>query len=92
MTDHAAFSHVVEEDIAALHACGVGIVLVGPLRSLAGLGRLDADRFDHQQIEALSITDVMAGALSACEGREHPGTQILDNTVLHPFMLRAAGL
>jgi len=40
----------------------------------------------------LSITGHMAGALSACEGREYPGTQILNNTVLHSFILRAAGL
>ena len=52
MSDNAAFSRVVEEDVAALHACGVGVVLVGPLRSLEGFGRIDADRFDHLHIQA----------------------------------------
>lgn len=52
MSDHAAFSRVVKEDVAALHACGVGVVLVGPLRSLEGFGRIDADRFDHLHVQA----------------------------------------
>jgi hypothetical protein len=52
MSDHVAFSRVVEEDIAALHACGVGVVLVGPLRSLEGFGRIDVDRFDHLHVQA----------------------------------------
>lgn len=51
MTDYEAFSRVVEEDVAALHASRVGVVLVGPLRSLAGFGRVDADRFDHLHVE-----------------------------------------
>jgi hypothetical protein len=51
MTDHKAFSRVIEEDIPVLHACGVGVVLVGPLRSLAVFGRADADRFDHLHLE-----------------------------------------
>lgn len=52
MSDTAAFSKIVEEDVAALHASGVGVVLVGPVRSLAGFGRLDADRFDHLHVQA----------------------------------------
>lgn len=47
MTDHEAFARVVEQDIAALRKAGIGVVLVGPIRSLAGFGRLDADRFDY---------------------------------------------
>jgi hypothetical protein len=52
MSDNKAFSDIVREDVAALHACGIGIVLVGPIRSLEGFGRIDADRFDHLHIQA----------------------------------------
>jgi hypothetical protein len=52
MSDNAAFSNIVREDVAALHACGIGAVLVGPIRSLEGFGRIDADRFDHLHIQA----------------------------------------
>ena len=47
MTDHNSFSQIVQEDISALHNCGLGVVVVGPIRSLEGFGRVDADRFDH---------------------------------------------
>ncbi len=40
----------------------------------------------------LSIMGQMAGALSPREGDEYPNTRILNNTVLHSFMLRAACL
>jgi len=47
MTDLEAFTKIVEQDIAALKHAGIGVVLVGPIRSLAGFGRLEVDRFDH---------------------------------------------
>lgn len=46
------FAEVVTQDLPALRACGVGCVLVGPVRSLAGFGRLDADRFDYLHEQA----------------------------------------
>jgi hypothetical protein len=46
-TDHEAFSKLVEQDVAALHWCGIGVVLVGPIRSLEGFGRLDVERFER---------------------------------------------
>jgi hypothetical protein len=62
MSDHVAFSRIVEEDVSALHACGIGVVLVGPLRSLEGFGRIDADRFDHLSIQApINVTDDAPG-------------------------------
>lgn len=51
MSDNEAFSQIVRQDVAALHACGIGVVLVGPLRSLEKFGRIDADRFDHLHVQ-----------------------------------------
>jgi hypothetical protein len=62
MSDNAAFSRMVEEDVAALRACKVGVVLVGPLRSLEGFGRIDADRFDHLHVQApINVRDDVPG-------------------------------
>lgn len=52
LSDRDAFSKVAEQDVAVLHGAGVGLVLIGPIRSLGGLGRLDADRFDYLHIQA----------------------------------------
>lgn len=46
------FAEIVAQDLTALRACGVGCVLVGPVRSLAGFGKLDAERFDYQHEQA----------------------------------------
>jgi hypothetical protein len=51
INDQKVFSSLVEEDVAALHECGVGVVLVGPPRQLAGFGRIDADLFDHLHVQ-----------------------------------------
>lgn len=47
------FTKLVEQDVTALHDSGVGVVLVGPVRSLEGFSRVDADHFDfvHQQAQ-----------------------------------------
>lgn len=50
--DIERFAKVVEQDVAALHTCRIGVVLVGPIRSLEGFGKLEADRFDYQHKEA----------------------------------------
>lgn len=52
VTDREAFTRVVEQDIPALKKAGIGVVLIGPIRSMEGFGRLDADRFDHLHIQA----------------------------------------
>lgn len=51
-SNREGFTRLVEQDIAALHSCQIGVVLVGPIRSLEGFGRLDVDRFDklHMQV------------------------------------------
>lgn len=47
LADMPAFHTLVTQDITALSALGVGVVVVGPLRSLYGLERAITDHFDH---------------------------------------------
>lgn len=51
-SNREGFTRLVEQDIAALHSCQIGVVLVGPIRSLEGFGRLDVDRFDKLHMQA----------------------------------------
>ncbi|WP_434299700.1 hypothetical protein [Corallococcus exiguus] len=52
VSDKDAFTRVVEQDVAVLKKAGIGVVLIGPIRSMEGFGRLDADRFDYLSIQA----------------------------------------
>jgi energy-coupling factor transporter ATP-binding protein EcfA2 len=51
-SNREGFMQLVEQDIAALHSCAIGVVLIGPLRSLEGFGRLEVDRFDKLHMQA----------------------------------------
>jgi len=51
-SNREAFTRLVEQDVAALHRCQIGVVLVGPIRSLEGFGRLEVDRFDKLHLQA----------------------------------------
>ncbi len=51
-TTREAFAKLVEQDIAAFKRCNIGVVLIGPIRSLEGFGRLDADRFDKLHLQS----------------------------------------
>jgi hypothetical protein len=46
LVDMVPFEHLVEHDVRALAALGVGVVLAGPLRSLYGVDRTATQRFD----------------------------------------------
>jgi len=50
-TNRAAFTQLIDQDIAALRRCNIGVVLIGPIRSLEGFGRLEADRFDKLHLQ-----------------------------------------
>lgn len=41
------FSRVLEQDVAAISALGIGLVLVSPIQAIHGLQRLIAERFDY---------------------------------------------
>jgi len=47
LTDLKSFAEVVDQDIRAIKSAGLGVVVVGPLRTLFGPGRTIADRFDY---------------------------------------------
>jgi energy-coupling factor transporter ATP-binding protein EcfA2 len=51
-SNREGFAQLVEQDIAALHRCRIGVVLIGPIRSLEGFGRLEVDRFDKLHLQA----------------------------------------
>lgn len=47
LTDPVAFATVVEGDVRALTAAGIGVVLVGPLQTMYGTHRSITDHFQH---------------------------------------------
>ena len=47
LTDMSAFEQIIKHDIKAMASLGVGVVLVGPLRSLYGIDRTIEQRFDR---------------------------------------------
>jgi energy-coupling factor transporter ATP-binding protein EcfA2 len=50
-TNRSAFTQLIDQDVAALRRCHIGVVLIGPIRSLEGFGRLDVDRFDKLHVQ-----------------------------------------
>jgi len=50
-TNRSAFTQLIDQDIAALKHSNIGVVLIGPIRSLEGFGRLEADRFDKLHLQ-----------------------------------------
>jgi hypothetical protein len=61
-SNREGFSRLVEQDIAALHHCKIGVVLIGPIRSLEGFGRLEVDRFDKLHLQApVDVEQDLAG-------------------------------
>jgi hypothetical protein len=50
-TNRSAFTQLIDQDVAALRRCNIGIVLIGPIRSLEGFGRLEVDRFDKLHLQ-----------------------------------------
>jgi hypothetical protein len=51
MTDVEAFDRLVANDVKALIGLGIGVVLVGPLRTLYGLDRTITQRFDSFHLQ-----------------------------------------
>lgn len=47
LADYEVFSDVIQQDVRAISQCGIGVVLVGPLRMLYGEERTFVDAFDH---------------------------------------------
>jgi hypothetical protein len=51
-TNRSAFTQLIGQDIAALRRCNIGVVLIGPIRSLEGFGRLEVDSFDKLHVQS----------------------------------------
>lgn len=47
LSDASVFAKLVEQDVRAIREAGVGVVLVGPLRSMFGVNRPIVDHFQH---------------------------------------------
>jgi hypothetical protein len=61
-TNRSAFTQLIDQDIAALRRCNIGVVLIGPIRSLEGFGRLEVDRFDKLHLQGpIDVEQDLAG-------------------------------
>jgi hypothetical protein len=61
-TNRDAFTQLVDQDVAALRRCEIGVVLIGPIRSLEGFGRLEVDRFDKLHVQGpIDVAEDEAG-------------------------------
>ncbi|CAM3348718.1 hypothetical protein COSO111634_12595 [Corallococcus soli] len=92
VTDKDAFTRVLEQDIPALKKAGIGIVLIGPIRSMEGFGRLDADRFDYLHIQApvdIAFDEVGTQFLMDVLHRR-AGTEMLTSAAL-PLLVEFSG-
>ena len=47
LSDVSIFAELVEQDVRAIREAGIGVVLVGPLRSMFGANRPIVDHFQH---------------------------------------------
>lgn len=47
LSDTSVFARLVEQDVRAIREAGIGVVLVGPLRSMFGVNRPIIDHFQH---------------------------------------------
>lgn len=47
VTNPKVFFDIIQQDVQAISQCGIGVILVGPLRMLYGEGRNFIDAFDH---------------------------------------------
>lgn len=56
LPDPAAFATAVEQDVRAIQNAGIGVVLIGPLRSMFGPHRTVTDHFQH--FYPLPVVDV----------------------------------
>jgi hypothetical protein len=62
MTDMQEFEQIVMHDVKALTSAGVGVVLVGPLRTLYGLDRIVTERFESFHYQPwIDVRQVQSG-------------------------------
>ncbi|MBA3547201.1 MAG: hypothetical protein H0T76_12005 [Nannocystis sp.] len=86
MTNLSAFERVVINDVAALTKDGIGVVLVGPLRSLYGIDHATTQRFDEShyqpwidQSSSPEVSEFLQHVLRKRLPQEAIGDRELDN-------------
>jgi hypothetical protein len=92
ITDMGAFEQVVEHDVKALVALGIGVVLVGPLRSLYGIDRTIEQHFArlHYQPWVDPSSDLSAQGFLGEIMRKRLPTDAIDDPGLEA-LVRASG-
>jgi hypothetical protein len=94
LTDMSAFEQIIEHDVRALGAAGVGVVLVGPLKSLYGIERTIAQRFDdlHYQPWVDAASGPKVGAFLANVLRRRLPEDALDAQGLEGLVHSSGGV
>lgn len=94
LTDMQAFEQIIEHDVRALGAAGVGVVLVGPLKSLYGIERTIAQRFDDQHYQPWMdpTSDTEIGSFLADVLRRRLPEDALDMEGLVQLVLSSGGV
>jgi hypothetical protein len=74
-----AFQQLIEDDIRVLKSVGVGVVLVGPVRFVAGHDRSLADLFDRVHFQLSTDPETDSGEAFLCEvlRRRTKGSELL---------------
>lgn len=88
----ADFKSLIEDDIQASKAAGVGIVVVGPVRFIVGPDRALTDMFDHLHFQQATDPDTEQGVAFLCEvlRRRSAQSDLLPEACL-PALARASG-
>jgi hypothetical protein len=94
LSDLAAFTAIIEQDVAVLKTHKIGVVIVGPVRSFAGFGRLDVDRFDkmHLQLPFDVANDPSAELFLRSVLRRRADSLILPDTVADAVVHYSGGV
>ena len=94
LTDISAFEQLVLHDVKALASDGIGVVLVGPLRSLYGIDRTVTQRFDefHYQPWIDPTSDSESGAFLKGVLRKRLPEDALDEAGLEALTRQSGGV
>jgi hypothetical protein len=91
ITDVGVFEQLVDHDVKALLALGVGVVLVGPLRAMYGLDRVLLERFDAFHYQPwIDVTRDRRGHEFLTRVLRTRAAQALDPLAIEP-LVRASG-